>query len=109
MPKKRKTKKQKILHDNKRQTVPEVVSPLPSSSQKETQESAQQTVTPATFSLPVASEKPHTAPEKAKTTTPAVTVSTTEYGYLSTDLMKTALLTGAIVFAELLIRLFFVH
>ncbi|SRR6266568_632666 len=109
MPKKRKTRKEKILLDNKRQVVQEPAPSVVSSSKKQTPRTEQETEKIETFSLPTAMDKIHTAPEKAKQSIQSITISTNEYGYLATDLMKTALLTGAIVFAELLIRLFFVH
>ncbi len=106
MPKKRKTKKQKILLDNKRQVVQEPAPSVVSSSKNETPQTEQETEKTETFSLPIVMDKTHTIPEKAKQSPLAVTISTNEYGYLATDLMKTTLLTGAIVFAELLIKLF---
>jgi hypothetical protein len=109
MPKRRKTRKEKLLHDQKRQTVHESSTSVVSSPEIETQMQKQETVTPGmTFSLPE-TQKPPQTPQKAKQPIQTITVSQNEYSYLSNDLMRTALLTGAIVFAELFIKLFIVH
>jgi len=106
MPKKRKTRKEKLLHDQKRQTVHESTSSVVVSPKTET-EQKQESVTPAmTFSLSATQEQPAKTPQKKATT---ISISTDEYAYLSNDLMRTALLTVAIVFAELVIKLFIVH
>ena len=105
MPKTRKTRKQKIHHDQKRSAVHDMTPSSVSSSPTQTHQTEQTPVTTGTYSLPTAETKPPTAHAKTR----EVTISTTEYGYLSNDLMRTALLTGAIVLAELVIRLFIVH
>jgi|SRR6185437_887913 len=107
MPKKRKTRKEKITHEQKRQRVHDSTSSIVSSTQTSTQQEPQSTSSSMTFSLPDIKQK---SPEviKAKHSQP-VNISTNEYGYLSNDLTRTALLTGAIVFAELFIKLFIVH
>ena len=109
MPKTRKTRKQKILHDQKRLTVQDMTPSEVSSSKTETHQTEQAPITTGTYSLSTDSNKQQAAPEKVRKTEQAITVSSSEYDYLSNDLMKTALLTGAIVFAELMIRLFIVH
>ena len=106
MPKKRKTRKEKLLHDKKKLAVHEIAPSEVTSTKSQTPAAHQEAATSGTFSLPVVTEKPQSTPDKIKQTTPTVSISTGEYGYLGTDLMRTALLTGAIVFAELLIRLF---
>lgn len=104
MPKKRKTRKQKISLDQKRQTVHEITPSVTTPQKIETQKTEQETMTSGvTFALPI------TTHETQRQKVEAVTVSSNEYGYLGNDLMRTALLTSAIIFAELLIRLFFVH
>jgi hypothetical protein len=107
MPKKRKTRKEKILHDQKEKTVHQVAPPVVSSPKNVAHPQAETTVTSATFSLPITKEKISAKPEKIKETPQTITIATNDYGYLSTDLMRTALLTGAIVFAELLIKILF--
>jgi hypothetical protein len=96
MPKKRKTLQHKILADQKRS--------VPSSSQITAEQ--EQAMPGVTFSLPTS----HGAVQKVtKPYQEAITIATSEYGYLANDLMRTALLTVAIVITELLIRFFIVH
>lgn len=103
MPKKRKTRKQKISLEQKRQEVHETVSPVDSS----TPSSHQTIATTEAFSLPT---NYHQSTQKERTTVAQpTTISTGEYGYLGKDLMKSAVLSGSIVIAELLIRLFYSH
>jgi len=104
MPKKRKTRQQKILTEQKRQVIHKDEPSVISSSQNSHQEQAAPTLT---FSLPSSHEnKP--APQRAvKPHNEAITISTGEYGYLANDLMRTALLTGAIVLTELLVKILF--
>ena len=110
MPKKRRTRKQKILVDQKKHMVHEP-EPVDTSSQKvESQTAAQNTATPdITFSLPTTTSTKQPTPRAAKPAVQTVSVLTTEYGYLGKDLVKTALLTGAIIIAELLIRFLYLH
>jgi hypothetical protein len=92
MPKKRKTREQKILTGQREQTVHQT-----SSSHLSSQ---------ATFSLSsLASDKPLTKNTVSKPT--AVVVETNEYNYLATDLQKTAFVTCAIVVAEIVIKILF--
>ena len=109
MPKTRKTRKQKMQRDQKRPTVHDMTPPEVSSSRTQTHQAEQTPVATETYSLSTNETKTPTVTAKAKETASKVTVSTTEYGYLSNDLMRTALLTGAIVLAELVIRMFVVH
>jgi hypothetical protein len=111
MPKRRKTRKDKMLLDQKRQTVHESTPSVVSSPQTETHQQKEESVATGsmTFSLPETQHKTSEVAQKPKAVTETITVSTNEYGYLSNDLMRTALLTGAIVFAELVIKLFIVH
>jgi hypothetical protein len=109
MPKTRKTRKQKIQHDQKKPAVHDMTPSEVSSSRSQAHQTEQTPVATETYSLPTNETKTPTATVKAKETPLKVTVSTTEYGYLSNDLMRTALLTGAIVFAELVIRMFVVR
>lgn len=112
MPKKRKTRKEKIQREHKRQVTQDVapsISPSPTEHVHSTQEAAMPQMT---FSLPETPETQQKAPIHTKPAAPkpvVTAISTDEYDYLGKDLVRTALLTGAIVFAELLIRLFFVH
>jgi len=97
MPKKRKTRQQKISTDQRRSEVS--LSPISAP-----QEQASPSVT---FSLP-ASQKDKPVVQKAiQPQRETVTISIGEYGYLANDLMRTALLTGAIVLTELLIKILF--
>ena len=108
MPKKRKTRKEKLHHDQKRQTVHESSASVVSSSKTEAQK--QESITPGmTFSLPETQKQSTQTPPKTKQSAEPITIAHSEYGYLSNDLMRTALLTGAIIFAELFIKLFIVH
>jgi len=109
MPKKRKTKKEKMHLDQKKQTVQKVTEPVASSPKSETQERQESSTTGMTFSLPETQQKITQTSQKEKSSPQTISISTNEYGYLSNDLMRTALLTGAIVFAELVIKLFIVH
>jgi hypothetical protein len=110
MPKKRKTRNQKISSEQKRQIVHETVLSVDSSSNKTTQSIQQETANQGmTFSLPTNYHSTQTVQKEKKTTSAVTSISTSEYGYLGKDLMRTALLSGAIVIAELLIRLFYTH
>jgi len=110
MPKKRKTRKQKISIDQKRQVVDEV-SPFNESSPNNSTPLTQQEAVPQgmTFSLPTHFHPNQTIQKGRKITSESVVISTTDYGYLANDLIKTALLSVTIVIAEILIRLFYVH
>ena len=100
MPKKRKTREQKILTEHKRQTVNQ---PVLSNVSIQKDNSQQVNSRGATFSFsPVLAGK--ITPRKAE---PTITISTNEYSYLSIDLLKTALVTCAIVIAEIVIRMVF--
>jgi hypothetical protein len=102
MPKKRKTLQNKILADQKRQMIHKTESSVISSSQTTVEQN--QTKPGVTFSLPTSQG----AVQKAvKPQHEAITITTGEYGYLTNDLMRTALLTGAIVLTELLVKILF--
>lgn len=104
MPKKRKTRKQKILTDHKKQVVSEMTLPATSAPMQSTEKIKQESITTGTFTLPTITEhKPHTTKNQP------IIVSISEYGYLPTDLLRTAVLSGAIIITELLIRFTFVH
>jgi len=107
MPKKRKTRKQKILLDTKRHMVSETPS-VSSSQKKETPQKKQNTIMPgATFSLSTVATDKLSSPKKTSTNTSSVIISTQEYTYLGNDMIKTAIVTGAIVIAEIVIRFLF--
>src|SRR5438045_4120829 len=100
MPKKRKTRKEKMVLDHKRQTVHESVNTATSSAIDATPQ-RQESQSSMTFTLPATQ---HKSPEKsmiAKPSLQTITLTQDEYAYLSNDLMRTALLTCAIIFAEL--------
>lgn len=104
MPKKRNTRKHKISIDQKRQVVPETSSSSVVSSSVATQKSQQPDVSSGmTFSLPTNLVKAPTTKNPVVTTV----ISTENYGYLTTDLLKTAIISGAVVIVELLIKTFF--
>ncbi len=106
MPKKRKTRKDKILTEQKRQVVQTITSM--ESSQKETTPLTQQSATQQglTFSLPTNYKQSNT---KKETVSPikTVAISTADYGYLGKDLIKTTLISSAVILAELLIKIWF--
>jgi hypothetical protein len=108
MPKKRKTKKDKILLDHKKQVVHKDVNIVISSPVKETRQK-QESSSSLTFSLPTDQHKPSEKLVINKPSSQTITVAQSEYTYLSNDLMRTALLTCAIFFTELFIKLFIVH
>jgi hypothetical protein len=107
MPKKRKTRKEKMLKDQKRQVVHETPHPVISSEKKETQKEQQTTSQNITFSLSTANTTVQSAPKKTKPATTATVISTDEYGYLGVDLLKTAIVTSAVVITEIVIRILF--
>jgi hypothetical protein len=106
MPKKRKTRKEKILTDQKKQVIHEAAPSVISSEKKESHQIDPQTpVQGITFSFSHENTEVQPAPKKIK---PAVAViSTEEYGYLSVDLLKTAIVTSAVVITEIVIRILF--
>ena|SRR5579872_954327 len=108
MPKKRKTRKEKILLDHRKQALHEDVMTVTTSTVNETQQ-AQVPASGMTFSIPTTQSKPSEKSVTSKPVSQAITVTQSEYAYLSNDLMRTALLTCAIIFAELFIKLFIVH
>jgi len=108
MPKKRKTKKEKMVLDHKRQAVHESVNTVTSSAMDETPQ-RQESQSSMTFTLPATQHKSTEKPVITKPSSQTITVTHNEYAYLSNDLMRTALLTCAIIFAELFIKFFIVH
>ena len=109
MPKKRKTRKEKVLNEQKRQVV-QNITPSMEVSQRSTTPLAQQS-TPAqgmTFSLPSSYNRSNAKKEIVSPVKTTI-ISTADYGYLGKDLIRTTLISGAIVLAELLIRLFYLH
>lgn len=87
MPKKKKTLKQKKLSDLRREQEP-VVSPL-SVSEKNTFQKSE--------AIPA-------QPMKTHQTAVQQTIPTSNYNYLSSDLLKTAIVTGVIIVLELLLH-----
>ena len=108
MPKKRKTRKEKILLDHKKQAAPVEVKPMTPSAATEAPQT-QELPSGTTFTLPATQHKTAEKQAISKPSSQTITVNQNEYTYLSNDLMRTALLTCAIVFAELFIKLFIVH
>jgi len=92
MPKKRKTREQKILSEHKKETVHQTVSSHLSSE--------------ATFSLSsVSTERPIIKKTVSQPT--VIAVQTDEYKYLRTDLLKTTIITCAIVITEIVVKVLF--
>jgi hypothetical protein len=111
MPKKKKTRKQKMQTDQRRQMTQQL-SPSQASVQtpvhadNEPQEATESHA--GTFSLP----KSFTFTSAKKTQAVAApqqrtAIITNEYHYIGTDLLKTVLLTASIIIAELVIRFAF--
>jgi hypothetical protein len=109
MPKKRKTRKEKILNGQKRQVI-QNITPSMEVSQRSTTPLAQQSAPTQgmTFSLP-SSYSHNNAKKEIVSPVKTTIISTADYGYLGKDLIRTILISGAIVLAELLIRLFYLH
>jgi hypothetical protein len=106
MPKKRKTRKEKILTDQKKQVVHVTPSAVVSSEKNENHQSDNQTPAQGmTFTLSTANTEVQTSPKKTKPA--AAVISTEEYGYLGVDLLKTAIVTSAVVITEIVIRILF--
>lgn len=110
MPKKRKTRKQKITVDQKQKMVHESVSYESSSPSNAVTQIAHSTnaetnTQEVTFSLPT--NDTSSVQKESRYSVAQVAISTDDYGYLGKDLVRTVLLSGAIVLAELLIRLWF--
>ncbi len=107
MPKKKRTRKQKIQTSQRHVDHDVAVTNEPL--QQDNQESPRQenAVSGVSFSLPTSythKKQPSTIPTTHTTT---ATITTNDYGYLRKDLLKTGLLTVAIVVTECLIR--FLH
>jgi len=81
MPKKKKTRKQKILADHRRETS-----------------------TQSLYSFVPERLETQAKPAVEQVKKQPQTISTTAYQYLGTDLRKTALFTGSIILLELLVR-----
>lgn len=110
MPKKKRTRKQKIQTDQKH--IHHSVMAPPEPSQRGDSPSKQQkhitTTSGVSFSLPESYANKHTSqkatPSSQQTT---IAIATNEYDYLGKDLRKTVLLTITIVIIEFLIRFFY--
>jgi hypothetical protein len=109
MPKKKRTRKDKIQADQRRQTFP-----LPDRSGSAATVTSETEATPKaenasmnTFSLPTAytSSKKKTVEHTAATTKTSA-IQTSTYSYLRGDLMKTLFLTGSIIAVELCVYFF---
>ncbi len=110
MPKKRKTRKQKISSEKKQSLVPKSTQFTGSSDSASTQVAQKESAGEGMmFSLPTNYRATHPDQKEKKPIVVTASISTSEYGYLGKDLMRTALLSGAIIVAELLIRLFYNH
>lgn len=100
MPKKKRTRKDKIQADIKRQSTPSLAHPTrPVAVTREAKEPEKTKQTSGSFSLP----QRYTDQIKTHPTTASAKISTSAYGYLQGDLLKTTVLTFSIIGAELLI------
>ena len=110
MPKKKKTREQKIQSERRRQTpvsTPQLRATEQSVPKADTAEPTPQ-IQQATFSLPKEYiVKKHPGIPKGLTQEETHAISTRSYKYLGPDLLKTLSLTGFIIVAELLIKFFF--
>jgi|ERR1700722_3848171 len=107
MPKKRKTRKEKILTGQKKQVVQNITPSIELSQRDSTPRTQQSTMSQEmTFSLPTHYKHSN---EKRETVSPAKTVaiSTADYSYLGKDLIRTTLISSAVILAELLIKIWF--
>jgi hypothetical protein len=103
MPKKKKTLKQKMQADQRRDVTKSVTTshePSPSTA-------ANPAASGVSFSIPAAHTKKHNERPVAQPRTTAIAIDTNEYTYLSKDLIKTSVLSLLIVVAELAIKFFF--
>jgi hypothetical protein len=107
MPKKRKTKKEKLQKDHKRQVVHQAQPSVISSEQLGKHTDQQIPTQGMTFSIPTSNTEVQSAPRKTKPTQTTTVISTEEYGYLGVDLLKTAIVTCAVVITEVIIRILF--
>ena len=111
MPKKKKTRQQKMQADVRRKTSSEMPSaPTPSQVMRNAepiQKPAE--MTPGTFSLPekyLSSKAVKTTKKESLVTVSETDIDTKQYKYLRPDLVKTISLTSIIIVAELVIRHF---
>jgi hypothetical protein len=108
MPKKRKTRKAKILTDRKKQVIHETPVSVISSEKKGARQANQQVpMQGMTFSLSTTNTEGQPASRKTQPVAKTTVISTDEYGYLGIDLLKTAIVTAAIVVTEIVIRILF--
>jgi hypothetical protein len=112
MPKKKKTLKQKMQTDQRRQSDPKVLtSPNASNNTLPTASGHVERPTETAsgmFSLPTDYSKKNKETVATRTAqASAITISTNEYSYLGKDLLKTGFLTIIIVLAELVIKFVF--
>ncbi len=104
MPKKKRTRQQKIQADVKREPTPRSHVNVKSAVTREVKEQRAEAVSSGTFSLPEqfikqAATATHVPPK-------TVTIATAEYSYLRGDLLKTTFLTLGIVVIQLVIHFF---
>ncbi len=104
MPKKKRTRQQKLQTDAKRQSTPRTHVNASAAVTREVKEPRSKETPSGTFSLPEKYiEQVATATHIPPKT---VTIATAEYGYLRGDLLKTTLLTFGIVAIELIVHFF---
>lgn len=105
MPKKKRTRKDKIQADIKRQSPSKLAHPNKPSvsiSRETTEVNKVEETAIGTFSLPKGYQKPSQKPVSIQTPQD-VTISTNAYSYLRGDLLKTLFITTVIIAVELLI------
>lgn len=105
MPKKKRTRKDKIQADLKRQSSPSLAHPTRSAAvSREAKDPVNKTEeSKGTFSLPEKYASASTKSSKSTIKARPVEINTAAYSYISGDLLKTTVLSIAIIGAELLI------
>ncbi len=88
MPKKVKTRKQKILADSRRRAAP----------------TSEKKVDSITYSIPAQKHTPNSISVTPAQTNKHVSIKTASYSYLSADLRRTVFLTLAITIVEIIIK-----
>lgn len=111
MPKKKRTRKQKIQTDQRHIHPSVMASNEPSQrgdSPSKQQKHENTTTSGVSFSLPASYANKHVSQKATPSSQPTtIAIATNEYDYLGKDLKKTLLLTIIIAIAEFLIRFFY--
>lgn len=102
MPKKKRTRKQKIQTSQRHvdHDVMTTTEPLQANSQESTKQ--ENAATGVSFSLPTSYHHKQASPISSTHTATAAAITTNDYGYLRKDLLKTGIVTAVIVTMECL-------